>query len=118
MGSDEGLNKAYTILEQGDVSNAKKTLMGVLEYDLDNKEVKFAVWCCSFWSDFIRLLPTLDAYEQGEGLISHWKQFLHALRRQKEIFERTLVAVQIGVFSLALQNFLQLDAEDSRGNRL
>ena len=111
MSSDEGLFKAYSILKQGDVTRAKQVLTGVLEYDLDNKEVKFAVWCCSFWEDYIHQFATQDAYEQGEGLTNHWKQFLFALRKQREPVERTLYAVQTGIFLLALQNFTQLDED-------
>ena len=111
MSSEEGLTRAYSFLEKGDVAQARQVLTEVLEYDLDNKEVKFSVWCCSFWADYVQMLPALDLYEQGEGLISHWKSFLFALSKQKELFDRTLYAVQKGVFTLALQNFSNLDED-------
>ena len=107
MGSDEGLSKAYSFLEQGDIPQARKILTDVLEYDLDNPEVKFAVWCCSFWSGYMRILPNLETYERGEGLIAQWRSFLPALKKQEPV-ERTLFALQKGIFTLALQNFTAL----------
>ena len=113
MSSDEGLFKAYNILEQGDVAKAKQILVDVLEYDLDNKEVKFAVWCCSFWTGYIQQLSRLDDYEQGEGLIDYWKQFLFSLRKQPSTVERTLYAMQAGIFQLSLRHFSSLDEENA-----
>ncbi|MCR5723948.1 MAG: tetratricopeptide repeat protein [Treponema sp.] len=107
MGSDEGLSKAYSFLEQGDISQAKRVLTDVLEYDLDNQEVSFALWCCSFWAGYIRILPNMDVFERGEALLTQWKAFLQALTRQKPV-DRTLFALQKGIFSLALESFTSL----------
>ena len=107
MGSDEELSKAYSFLEQGDIPQARKILTDMLEYDLENQEVKFAVWCCSFWSGYMRIFPSLDAYERGEGLIAQWRTFIPLLKKQEPV-ERTLFALQKGIFTLALQNFSAL----------
>lgn len=55
----------------------------------------------------MRILPNLEVSERGEGLIAHWRNFLLKLDRQKPV-ERTLFALQKGIFTLALQNFTEL----------
>lgn len=109
--SEEGLANAYRFLEAGDPVQAKQLLADVLEYDLDNSEVNFAVWCCSFWIDCINQLPSLDAFERGESLITQWKSFRNALLRDRKVCERAVYAVQKGIFSLALTNYCSLSEE-------
>lgn len=105
--SEEGLANAYRYLEAGNPVQAKQILADVLEYDLDNSEVNFAVWCCSFWTDCIKQLAALDSFERGESLISQWKSFRSALMRDngKQICARTVYAVQKGIFTLSLENY-------------
>jgi tetratricopeptide (TPR) repeat protein len=109
--SEEGLTEAYRYLEAGDPGHAKVILAEILEYDLDNHEVNFAIWCCSFWADFIRQLGSLDPFERSESLISQWKSFRSALAREKKPGEHTVYAVQKGIFTLALENYRSLGDE-------
>ena len=44
--SEEGLKQAYRMLSQGEPAGAKQILADILEFNLDNKEIDFAVWCC------------------------------------------------------------------------
>lgn len=103
--SEDGLKQAYRMLSQGEPAGAKKILADILEFNLDNKEIDFAVWCCSYWIDFIKKLEKLDFYERGESLLFQWKTFEEALSRKKEIFSRTVFSVQTGIFTLALNSF-------------
>lgn len=104
--SEEGLAKAYALLEEGKPAQAKQVLADAIQYDLGNKEAAFAVWCCSFWIDFVSSLPTLDAFERGEGLVSHWKSFRTDAARRGDIVDKALYATEKGIFSLAYKNYL------------
>ncbi|MBQ7159168.1 MAG: hypothetical protein IJS09_07085 [Treponema sp.] len=111
--SEEGLTKAYALLEEGKPALAKQELADSLLYDLDNSELKFAVWCCTFWADFVQQLPTLDLFERGEGLISRWKKFHGEMNRYRTIPERAVYATDKGIFTLALQNYEILQDEST-----
>ena len=109
--SEEGLTKAYTLLEEGKPSLAKNELVDSLQYDLDNADLKFAVWCCNYWADFIQKLPSMDLFERGEGLISRWKSFHMELKRYRSFPERAVYATDKGIFTLALQSYELLQDE-------
>ena len=115
--SEEELNKAYKFLEEGNPSKAKRIIADAIEFDLENQELNFAYWCCSFWDEFIKNLPQQDAMEQGENLIARWEAFSETLERGKQIIPRAVFAVQHGVFTLALNAFskmqTQLDRQES-----
>ena len=111
--SEEGLTKAYALLEEGKPALARKELVDSLQYDLDNAELKFAVWCCNFWADFIQQLPTLDIFERGEGLISRWKMFHLEVKRYISPPGRAVYATDRGIFTLALQIYELLQDESS-----
>ena len=112
--SEEGLKQAYKMLSQGEPAEAKKLLADILEFNLDNKEIDFAVWCCSYWIDFIKKLAKFDFYERGESLLFQWKTFEEAFGKKKEIFARTIFSVQTGIFSLALDSFSSVSQESTR----
>lgn len=114
--TEEELDKAYSLIEEGKTSEAKQILAEALEYNFDSEELKFALWCCSYWNDFIRRLPGLEKYEQGESLINRWKTFKIDVDRQKMIFPKAVYAVQKGVFTLAFNVYKTfLDDKDSFG---
>lgn len=102
---NNGIKDVCKFLEEGKPAQAKKAISEVLEYELDNKEINFALWCCEFWIDFIDQLPELDLFEQGEGLFSRWKSFLLAVQHKSQAFDRIMYSVQTGVFTLALNSF-------------
>lgn len=108
--TEEELDKAYSLIEKGKTSEAKQILAEALEYNFDSEELKFALWCCSYWDDFIRRLPRLELYEQGESLINRWKAFKIDIDRQKKIFQKAVYAVQKGVFTLALNAYSSISA--------
>ncbi len=115
--SEEGLKQAYKMLSQGELEQANEILASVLVYNLENKEINFATFCCSFWIDFIKTLSKSSFYEQGESLLYHWKIFEEAYEaygKKREIFERTVFSVQTGIFTLALKNFSAVRQETLR----
>ena len=103
--SDEELTKAYKLLEEGNPAEARDILTHALEYDFDNSEISFAHWCCSYWVDFIRNLPGIKSYERGDGLIVRWKSFKPDYEHHKDFQQKTIYAVQRGVFTLALKAY-------------
>lgn len=108
--TEEELDKAYSLIEKGKTSEAKQILAEALEYNFDSEELDFAHWCCSYWDDFIRRLPGLDQYEQGESLINRWKAFKIDIDRRKKIFPKAVHAVQKGVFTLAFNAYSSISA--------
>ncbi len=109
--TEEELKKAYSLIEEGKTSEAKRILAEALEYNFDSEELNFAHWCCSYWNDFIRRLPRLELYEQGESLVSRWKTFRIDIDRQKKTFPRAVYAIQKGVFSLAFNAYESILAD-------
>lgn len=112
--SEEGLKKAYALLEEGKATEAKKVLANTLEFNLENGEIDFAIWSCSYWIDSIKKMEELEPYEQGESLILQWKFFEEALNRKKKVYDRTILSVQTGIFTLALKNYSAISKESQK----
>lgn len=109
--NDKELSEVYRLIEEGKPSPARERLAKMLEYDFANAEIKFAHWCCSYWVDFIRRLPGMEAYEQGEGLIARWKSFRQDYELQKDFCQKVIYSMQKGIFSLALSAYESLKPE-------
>jgi len=110
--SEEELKKAYNLLEKGDAMNAKQILADALEYDLENKEINFAHWCCAFWAEYIDKISLTDASVRGDGLINRWisfKTLLEREEREKTIQPRAVYITQKCVFTLASAAFKELE---------
>ncbi|MBQ0050506.1 MAG: tetratricopeptide repeat protein [Treponema sp.] len=114
---EEELKKAYLMLEEGKTSQAMHFLTEILSeamvYDYDGTEINFALWCCSYWDDFIKSLGRMDHYEQGESLIARWKAFRIDYDRQKKSFPKVVGALQKGIFTLALDAYESLSDEQN-----
>lgn len=116
--SEEELNKAYLLLEEGKTSEAKQTLENAFEYSLENQEFSFAHTCCCYWESSIQNLQYLSRHEQGESLISKWKSFRMDYERPDQyVSQRTIYAIQQGVFKLALKAFESLKEESNAANQ-
>lgn len=110
--SEEDLKNAYKHLEKGNLIQARKILDNLVMDNLENAEVTFAIYCCSYWGDFVCHLPELDLFEQGDGILFKWKSFQKELQTEKKkTFERTLYHVQTGIFTLAYNVFSALENE-------
>lgn len=116
--SGEELLKAYDALKNGDVDRAKQLLEDAMEPDFENKEIKFAYWCCAFWGDFISNIKNLrnseeepspdELREGGLSLLKMWDSYRTALEREdreRTSVQRAVYATQTCVFKLALGCF-------------
>lgn len=108
MNSDEELQETYELLAQGNPAKAIEKLSKSIPYELGNQEVEFTTWCCTYWSDIVQELESLELFEQSESLIFKWKQFMQALQKKSWKSEKALYAVQKGIFSLALDSCLKI----------
>ena len=103
--SGEELLKAYDALKNGDVDRAKQLLEDAMEPDFENKEIKFAYWCCAFWGDFISNIKNLrnseeepspdELREGGLSLLKMWDSYRTALERE----DRERTSVQRAVYA-------------------
>lgn len=108
--SETELLQAYAELRKGKPSEANRILSSALVYELDNKEILFAINCCNFWQVIIDQYESMaDTFERAELLINEWNHFLED--KEQIPFERTVYAVKCGVFSLALTDYVALNGE-------
>ncbi len=115
--TDEELTKAYKFLSEGNLAQARDVLAQAIGYNFDNSEINFAHWCCSYWVDFIQGLPRMEAYEQGDGLIARWKSFRQDSEQKQNFQQKTIYALQQGIFSLALKAY-DLSKEEGSQSQL
>ena len=119
--TDEDLSEAYSILEKGDVEGAKTILGRIFEAQLQGRkknlqaqEIRFAIWCCSFWKNPLNSFPGKENIERGDSIFNQWKLFLDSKdAREGKVFTKAFFAVQKGVFSKALDAFSFSDVEGS-----
>ncbi len=109
--SEKQIALAYRFLASGNPKQAKQILEDALTDDLENKEIIFALRCCSFWLDTMNYVPSLEAFEQGETLINQWKSFKTFISRENENHDKAIYATCRGVFSLALAGYQRLYSE-------
>lgn len=104
--SGEGLSQAYGLIRSGSLDKAKELLELALIDELENKEILFAISCCSFWIDTVRRFETTeDLFEKSECLVNEWKVFSESLDKDSSMYDRTLYEVRHGIFSLALSAY-------------
>lgn len=112
--TDDELAKAYKFLEEGDIVHAREVLAQAIAYNFDNTEINFAHWCCSYWYGFIQNLVRMDAYEQGDGLIARWKSFKPDYEQKENFQQKTIYALQHGIFSQALKAYESVKEDSSQ----
>lgn len=117
MKSDEELKKACQFLEEAKPVQAKELLTRLLEYDFDNSDINFILWCCSYWIDYIQNVSRMDPYERGDGLIARWKSFRQDYEKLDYIHQKAVYALQKGVFSLALESYEKCKDEGNQAQR-
>lgn len=103
--SEEELKNVYQLIEEGQLAQAQTLLSKMLQYHFDNSEINFAHWCCSYWVDFINRLQRFESYEQGEGIIVHWKSFRQDYEVQNDFCKKTIYSFQKGIFTLAFNAY-------------
>lgn len=109
--SESALQEAFSLIETGNIPQAMLLLEDALTANLDDKNILFSVFCCTFWNDTIINLEKLGQLERGEVLVNQWKQFCKTVKKAENFSERTFYSFQKGIFSLALENFTNADDE-------
>ncbi|MBO7639252.1 MAG: tetratricopeptide repeat protein [Treponema sp.] len=109
--SAQALAKAHELIEQGDCVQAKTILEDALPADLENEDLSNAIGFCAFWNENLEDMEKLTALEQGELLISQWNRFIVLVNQYLNPSELTLYAFKKGIYTKALNKFLEADDE-------
>ena len=110
--SAQALSKAQALIEQGDCIQAKTILEDALPADLDNEDLSMAIGFCAFWIENLENMEKMTALEQGELLISQWNRFIVLIKQFMNPNELTLYAFKKGIYTKALDKFLEADDEN------
>jgi tetratricopeptide (TPR) repeat protein len=105
--SDGELLQAYEFLKNGNTIRAKTLVEDALANDLDNAEVIFALRCVNFWAGKLAEPEGATSEERGDFLLRSWKRFVSFIFDDSGQFERCMNAMRIGIFSAALDNFIE-----------
>ena len=113
--TENGLKEVFSYLETGNPDKARRIVEHLLETDLTGNEIVFTSTCCNYWSSIsYHILEIDDPFERGENLLSEWKSFKSYINRQKYVYMPTVHAIQKGIFTIALQNYMQvIDEKDA-----
>ena len=110
--SAQALSKAQALIEQGDCAQAKIILEDALPADLDNEDLSTAIGFCAFWKENLENMENMTALEQGELLTNQWNRFIELVKRICNPNELTIYAFKKGIYTLALDKFMQADDEN------
>ena len=94
-------------MKNGNTIRAKTLVEDALANDLENAEVIFALRCVNFWAGKLAEPEGATSEEQGDFLLRAWTRFVSLIIDDSEQFERCMNAVRTGIFSTALDNFLE-----------
>ncbi|HNY16649.1 MAG TPA: hypothetical protein PK542_02170 [Treponemataceae bacterium] len=107
------LQQVYELLKSGELEQANRELAGILQQNLDNSDVIYALTGVNFWTDKLKkAMNATTAFERGEYLVSQWKPFTLYIEKQGPECEPFLYALKQCVFSLALGFYQTLYRED------
>jgi tetratricopeptide (TPR) repeat protein len=107
------LQQVYELLKSGELEQANRELAGILQQNLDNSDVIYALTGVNFWTDKLKkAMNATTAFERGEYLVSQWKPFTLYIEKQGPEREPFLYALKQCVFSLALGFYQTLYRED------
>jgi len=107
------LPNVYDLLKSGELEQANRELTGILQQDLENIEVIYALTSINYWSDKLKKAMTAStAFERGEYMVSQWKPYTLYIQKQGNEYEPVLYAIKQCVFTLALRFYQSLYRED------
>jgi len=107
------LPQVYDLLKSGELDQANRELAALLQQDLENSDVIYALTGVNFWTDKLKkALSASTAFEQGEFLVSQWKPFTLYMQKQGPEREPVLYALKQCVFTLSLRFYQSLYRED------
>jgi tetratricopeptide (TPR) repeat protein len=105
--SDGELLQAYEFLKNGNTVRAKTLVEDALANDLENAEVIFALRCVNFWAEKLAEPEGETPEERGDFLLDSWKRFVPFMRDDSCTFDRCVDAARTGIFTAALDDFLE-----------
>jgi len=107
------LPNVYDLLKSGELEQANRELTGILQQDLENIEVIYALTSINYWSDKLKKAMTAStAFDRGEYMVSQWKPYTLYIQKQGNEYEPVLYAIKQCVFTLALRFYQSLYRED------
>ncbi len=107
------LQQVYELLKTGELEQANRELGGILQQNLENSDVIYALTGVNFWTDKLKkAMNATTAFERGEYLVSQWKPFTQYMEKQGPEREPLLYAIKHCAFSLALGFYQTLYRED------
>ncbi|HOT63025.1 MAG TPA: hypothetical protein PLU93_09195 [Treponemataceae bacterium] len=110
------LQRVYDLLKSGELEQANASLTGILQFDLENREVIYSLTGVNFWADKLRkAADAATSFEKGEFLVSQWKPFIAYMEKQGPAREPALYALKHCAFTLALRLYESLYREDGTG---
>ena len=102
--AENELAKAYELLKKGQLAKASEILSEALTDDLENIEILYTLKGINYWNQKLARVQNLTSpYEQGESIVSHWKDFTQTMGKDGLYFERSIYAIRQGIFALALE---------------
>jgi tetratricopeptide (TPR) repeat protein len=111
------LSNAYENLRCVDLLGATGLLERALGVDFESPEVLWALKCANFWSErVLRLEAMPNPFERGEYAISQWKSFAAFASKLGGDFEPALFAYKRFAFSLALEQYSALPADEKEAH--
>ncbi|MDD6485967.1 MAG: hypothetical protein PUF61_03350 [Spirochaetales bacterium] len=100
--AENELAKAYELLKKSQLAKASEILSEALQDDLENKEILYTIKGINYWNQKLsRIQNIASPYDQGESIVSHWKDFTQTMSQGDLYFERSIYAIRQGIFSLA-----------------
>jgi tetratricopeptide (TPR) repeat protein len=107
------LAHAYDLLKSGELEQANRELTAILQQDLENTEIIYALTCINYWTEQLKKAQNASsAFDKGEFLVSQWKSFTLYIQKQEEECEHVLYAIKNCVFTLALHFYQELYREE------
>lgn len=108
------LSNAYESLRSVDLAAATDLLDRALAVDYEHPEVLYALKCANFWSERLQRLDSMrNPFERGEFVIGQWRAFQSFSGKLAGEEEPSRYAFKRFAFSLALQHYRALPAEEN-----
>lgn len=101
------------VLKAGELEQANRELNVLLQQNLEDADVIYALTGVSYWMDRLRRAESAStAFERGEFLVSQWRPFIAYMAKAGDEREVVLYALKQCAFTLALRFYQSLYRED------
>ncbi len=107
------LPHVYDVLKAGELEQANRELNVILQQNLEDADVIYALTGVSYWMDRLKRAESAStAFERGEFLVSQWRPFIAYMAKAGDEREVVLYALKQCAFTLALRFYQSLYRED------